>query len=265
MINKKFLYIILISVIGSITLQAQQSEYCHNKIFELGDVQCGEWISESATITYWECPINIGYSKRICIVDDPNDQCPPRTVFQIGIGSVNWNWDNCPTLTRILFPGYPENFGQLMEDFFAIMIAQLSRELANIAYSDWYNGLTSEEKQLYNCNGTPPSDCTIPECAPFEVLISNPPCNIPCWGIKNPGTSGPDIRMVWLPCDDNNLTCCFSSMKYCMCGNNIMSETVLGGGNYTFCTPPIVPPQPGCVMWEDYNMFTLPHCMVMCP
>jgi hypothetical protein len=259
----KLFRVVVILLIGVSTLHSQQSEYCHDKIYELGIVQCGEWIGESRTISYLNCPISIGYSKRVCTVDDPNDECPARTVMQIGIGSVNWNWDSCLSLTQMLFPGYPDNFGQLFEDAFSIMIAQLSRDLARIAFEDWYNGLPPNQQSLVNCEQP---DCTVPECPPFEVLMSNSPCNMLCWGFNRSAPSGnPSFRITWLPCDDNGLTCCTSTRAFCMCNGQAKMTTLIPGGYYEVCDPPVLPPWSYCVGWEGYEMFTSDHCVVMCP
>lgn len=268
---KSFIYVfVLIALCTMVKRNASAQDDCY-EIMTPPSYNCGSWSSvqyEDIQLDYFQCTVQVGYSTRECTFIDTDCNDMERTVLQIRLYSIDWDWDGCMALTLYLFPGYPNDFGNVNENNFAVIKAELQTKIAKLEFVDFYNGLSAFEQSLLNCTGTYPN-CDPPDtyCRPFEVFWLETECSYLCIHEYEDGHN-------WIypkPCIGST-TCCEYRNYFCMCidpndpNNYIINSYQESTSSTGTCTEAIVPTNP-CGDSGTGGGATIHNtdCMSVCP
>lgn len=265
----KLKYVILtLSIIIGLFLTVNKS-YADNDIcytIEEGK-DCGDWIPYGFDMTYLNCTVHIDYYVRVCTIQQPN--CKEGEVFfrlETKIKQIDWDWEQCQTLTQALFPGYPDNFGTMNYVQFGVLFSEASSLMAKNAFENFYNNLPPDEQTAYNCLGTPPNcgNPTWEDKCEADVYYSNFSCQFICWYFKGPGTggSGPSVITMAHSCESASSTCCAHYVKYCKCGDEIFSINYIESDG--LCEDAIPPTPDPCFNITGYDGYSSGGCITIC-
>ncbi len=254
--------IILIFSIFLLTLtlesKAQSNEYCREQYkSQFDSLTCENTITEVFRVNYMQCEVDVTVNRTRCSYIQQG--CSNPINFEIvNISSVDWDYDNCPTLTGWLFPGYPDNWGTLNEYGLKQMLKAIS---SNISIQLFENELLQNPNN-YQCDGTPPNCVNPNSCNSFKVVTTQPKCQKLCIGIKL-GATPQRFYIGYLPCDDNNQSCCVTAIKMCLCGD-IIKQTITAEPLNSICTGAL-PPDGNCSFPPGYvPILSFPNCVAIC-
>lgn len=195
------------------------------------DATCGDWsttLTETVNIDYPYdmCPIEVRYETKTCEMD-ANSSCPGQRIVQVRIIGMDWDFysTDCDDLTVHIFPGFPNDFGDLNEDNLADILTQVQRSLSNILFENYYNSLTAAEKIAYQCDNP---GCTMPTsfCTGYTVLYVTPRCMSTCLLYRDNETGPGKDNIYLIPCynpepDDEEIEpCCEFKRIFCVCVDN---------------------------------------------
>ncbi len=202
------------------------------------------WINETKTETFSfaaSCTVTVHYKYRECL----NTICtPPRYIRQYALGSIDFDESSplCLTLAQNIFPGYPNNFSVVDQNYLNYMIDQIFLKFQIRDFNTYY--LNHPEEQLaMNCLGVPPN-CTFPtdDCTSYYSYYTLAKCRALCIYKREIGTSGDGIISI-TPITCPSLTetlCCKFTKRFCKCG----TETLISEFNTTTegnCNPQYEP------------------------
>lgn len=209
-------------------------------------VTCDGWNSVQTTEMFafaGGCTLTVNYSYRECLI---NTCTPPRKIRQYSMGSIDFNesLSECLTFASNLFPGYPDDFGNIDQTYFNYITDEIFKTIGIRDFEAYYNGLNPLQKLAYNCAGTPP-ECSFPDiggCNKYEVRFSNPKCRAFCIMKRIVGTSESIVTVTPLYCPGATPVACCEYKKFmCMCGTDVLvTETnTTTQGNCNPVTEPI--------------------------
>lgn len=244
-------------------LYSQATSFCIEQAkLQFPRLVCEPSTSQSATVNYMGCAVDVLINITKCTYIDPNCPNVQIPVFFYNISSIDWNYDDCQNLTAYIFPGYPDNWGTINDYGFKQMMKSINVQLSTELFVNYYYSLSDSARENFNCAGTPPN-CEYPTCAAMKVIASNAKCEQLCLARKDYGTNGTRYYLGFTPCDDNNQSCCITEFKMCMCGNEVKQiETTWPT---TFVCQGALPPSNGCFIPPGYTpIFNFPYCIALC-
>jgi hypothetical protein len=201
-------------------------------------VECnGPWFSETVTRSFpvfTACNITVTYSYRICYDNSCN---PPKEIIQYNLGSIDIP-DACSGLMQQLFPGYPDNWGGVINQAYWNMLVDA------VFYTLGKEYLIANQKPIPNCTGLPPT-CTAPTGCDnsLEVYYSQPKCRAYCVLYAPASWPGPRYTSVTpIHCDSQTTVACCEHRKYfCYCGGVLQVTNIdtYAQGNCNVLVEPI--------------------------
>ncbi|MBX3044326.1 MAG: hypothetical protein KIT33_11500 [Candidatus Kapabacteria bacterium] len=212
--------IVLICVLSFSPDLAYSEQDCYE---EQQNLQCDPWISVTVTRSFpvfTACQITVFYSYRECL----DISCsPPRKVLQYRLGSIDIP-DYCQGLMAQLFPGFPDNWGGIMNQAYWNMLVDA------IFYTLGKEYIVDNSISIPNCSGIPPNCDDAPTGCDniFEVYYTQPKCRAYCV-LKGP--VGPlgfrNTSVTPIHCDSETTVACCEHRKYfCYCGSELQVTNV---------------------------------------
>ena len=193
------------------------------------------------------CYITVTYSYREC----RDYTCSPaKKIIQFNLGGIDIP-DDCEGLMAQLFPGYPNNWGGIMNQ------ANWNDMIDKIFFTLGQEYILSHNYQIPQCQGEPPTCGDAPTgCGnSVEIYYTQPFCRAYCIQKSQVLPAGyRNISIFEINCDSESSQACCEHRKYfCYCGG-VLKVTNINTYTQGSCNVQLEP-NTVCPLIEGYERF----------